>query len=123
MKVRVFVSMMVVASLVPLLVPVKVAHAALPEAPLAASGGFPFGEPDYDSGWRDITAGGSVPLSHNLGGDASNYVVDLQGRGDSGDTHSLYGGDRTSPEYRAGFFWLSLTSTGIRVGVRSGVTR
>ena len=109
------VSLLIATSLALVLIPAVVAHAAPPAVPAAASRGFPFGEPAYDSGWHDITAGGSVSLSHFLGGDASDYVVDVQGRDASGDGHAFYGGDRTSPTHRAGVFWTSLTFSGIVV--------
>ncbi len=39
-----------------------------------------FPRPDYDSGWVAIAQGESKILTHSMGGDAGNYVVDLMGR-------------------------------------------
>lgn len=38
--------------------------------------GFP--KPDYNSGWITMTPGQHLTLTHNLGGNISDYVVDLQ---------------------------------------------
>jgi hypothetical protein len=82
-----------------------------------ARGTFP--RPDYDSGWVVLsTAGGSqdgvATLTHNLGGNVDNYVVDLMSR----DPNSGYGinnhGIGTYPTERGFFFWnLTTTSLGI----------
>jgi hypothetical protein len=78
-----------------------------------------FPRPDYDSGWVVLsTAGGSqdgvATLTHNLGGNVDNYVVDLMSR----DPNSGYGinnhGIGTYPTERGFFFWnLTTTSLGI----------
>jgi hypothetical protein len=58
--------------------------------------GFP--RPDFDSGWLSVQS--SITVSHHLGGDVNNYVVDLQeriapypGRYDAGITNIMIGGD------------------------------
>lgn len=38
--------------------------------------GFP--QPDYDSGWTNISKGEQIALQHNLGGNPDDYAVDLQ---------------------------------------------
>lgn len=44
----------------------------------SGSDGAPFPRPAYNSGWQDIGYGDVLELSHNLGGDPDDYVVDLQ---------------------------------------------
>jgi hypothetical protein len=114
MKGRTTVAILVAALLAQFPVP-RASHAAPPQMPSRASGGFLFGEPAYDSGWRDISAGEYLFLSHNLGGDRSACVVDLQGRSDSGDRHAYYGGDWASASIDRGIYWSSLTTSIIKV--------
>jgi hypothetical protein len=74
--------------------------------------------PKYDSGWRSISQGGGRVYTHDLGGDADSYVLDVQyrdtsadGFGGAGVNHWNYGGDRqydTSLE-RYGAGWSNLT--------------
>jgi hypothetical protein len=76
--------------------------------------GFP--RPDYDSGWVDMSL--FLTLPHNMGGDPSNYVVDLQFKDTSptgaGVHQAGYGGDiSTSGSY--GAFWSNLTDTEIKI--------
>jgi hypothetical protein len=42
------------------------------------SDGAPFPRPAYDSGWVAVAQGSVVSLTHNIGGNLDNYVVDLQ---------------------------------------------
>jgi hypothetical protein len=114
-KGRTAVTVLVTVSLVVLLVPARVAQAASPKMPAAASRGFPFGEPAYDSGWVDIAAGANLLLFHNLGGSADDYVVDLQGRSSTGDRHAYYGGDQLDASTVRGFYWYGLNITTITV--------
>jgi hypothetical protein len=44
----------------------------------SGSDGAPFPRPAYNSGWVEVTAGELDTLYHGVGGDADNYVVDLQ---------------------------------------------
>jgi len=79
--------------------------------------------PDYDSGWRSLTpAASATTLTHNLGGNADDYVVDMQYRsGSSGVNQRYFGGadfgskafsgSRTND--RVGLYWRSLTSSSI----------
>lgn len=81
--------------------------------------------PDYDSGWRAVGADSTLTLSHNLGGDAFTYMVDMQYQGSSADgiNQRYYGGKDfgASPVYghsaddRVGAYWRNLTSTSITV--------
>ncbi len=77
---------------------------------------FPFGPPDYDSGW--ITISGCQSVNHNLGGDPDDYVVDLMGRNYEGDTHYGFGGyayETPGGTNYNGFFWQNLTSNSVQV--------
>ena len=81
--------------------------------------------PNYDSGWRSVAADGLLTLYHNLGGDATTYMVDMQYRDTAGDgiNHRYYGGADfgTIPapghavDHRVGAYWRTLTSTSIVV--------
>ena len=125
MQRRTLVAVSIATSLVLLLMPGpgSVAQAAPEVMTAATSGGFPFGEPAYDSGWVDISAGESVFLSHGLGGERADYVVDLQGRSSSGDRHTYYGGERFGPWTQKGFHWSSLSPGNITVSVAADETQ
>ena len=82
--------------------------------------------PDYDSGWVDMNPGASATiLSHNLGGSADNYLVDMQYKasGVDGINQRYYGGadfgaspaPGHSPDDRVSAYWRSLTSSSISV--------
>jgi hypothetical protein len=45
---------------------------------IGPNGGAPFPRPAYDSGWVAISPGQELELTHNLGGNADDYVVDFQ---------------------------------------------
>ena len=44
----------------------------------SGSDGAPFPRPAYDSSWVAVVLGSEVTLTHNIGGNVDNYVVDLQ---------------------------------------------
>lgn len=46
----------------------------------SGSDGAPFPRPAYDSGWFSLEAGGEEWLTHDVGGDPSDYFIDVQGR-------------------------------------------
>ena len=81
--------------------------------------------PDYDSGWRDVTPGAATTLTHNVGGDTDDYLVDMQYRtsGVSGVNQRYYGGadfgshvsGSVSPDDRVSAYWRSLTNSSITV--------
>ncbi len=95
------------------------------EAPGGTSGsrgGFP--RPAYDSGWVILQVGGAVTLTHNLGGDPNNYLVDLQFYHYSGEIHDLInncglGGDqgKTDADSRGGYY-CGLNATSANCFVR-----
>jgi hypothetical protein len=79
----------------------------------AAVGFFP--RPAYDSGWQYLDQGNSVVLTHNLGGDVNNYVVDFmceQLPGSTGINITYFGGNSNGTNYRGGS-WHGLTNTQI----------
>ena len=79
--------------------------------------------PNYDSGWIALTTNVAVTLNHNLGGDAEDYVVDLQYRsgGVDGINQRYFGGAdfgvNPAPGHamddRVGTYWRSLDDTSI----------
>lgn len=78
--------------------------------------GFP--RPNFDSGWVPVEQGSSVTITHNLGGNPEDYVVDMTFRDNfygSGIHQITYGSDvRPGPEAK-GMFWEALTAISIRV--------
>ena len=83
---------------------------------VASADGLPFGNPSFDSGWFDLTAGSAEMITHDLWGYTDDYVVYVEGRNSiSGDRHAYYGMDRGSETAITGFCWLSLTLSTISV--------
>lgn len=79
--------------------------------------------PDYDSGWVVMTPDTATTLQHNLGGNASDYYVNMLYRS-SGDGINLrylggadFGAKNTvgADSDRVGLYWRSLTNTSITV--------
>jgi hypothetical protein len=86
----------------------------------SGSDGAPFPRPAYDSGWRTIAQGATLELTHNIGGDRDNYVVDLQFWDSSIGINSYhYGGDNMEWDdgtyVYTGVYYKSLTSSVIRI--------
>jgi len=83
------------------------------------------GAPNYDSGWVALALNQAKTLTHNLGGNTNNYVVDMQYRASSVDGVNLryYGGadfgTLPAPGHlvndRVGAYWRTLTNTSITV--------
>ena len=72
-----------------------------------------FPRPAYDSGWRTLGLGGSATLTHDLGGDVENYVVDMTCKHTtSGINNWGMGGDANWEEYY-GAWYTNLTTTQI----------
>ncbi len=86
---------------------------------IGPNGGAPFPRPAYDSGWDSISPGQILTLTHNIGGNVDNYVVDLQFKHFSlGINRQYYGGYTYwtgSNNVYEGAYWKQLTSTYIRV--------
>lgn len=82
-------------------------------------------KPDYDSGWISLTAGAAATtLSHNLGGNANNYLVDMQYKNTGNGINQRYYGGADFGSYppgghsandRVGAYWRTLTSSSITV--------
>ncbi len=83
---------------------------------------------DYDSGWRVISPGETLSLTHSLGGSVSDLVVDLQGRSPSLGRHQMsYGVDFYNEGLdvlRArGMCWKDLTTSTVEVERREEDTQ
>jgi BNR repeat-like domain len=75
---------------------------------------YEFAQPSYDSGWLAFAPNEIKILTHNLGGDVSTYVVDLQFRDDgSNKVNQVYFGSRDADS--VGTYWSNLTASTIRV--------
>ena len=82
-------------------------------------------KPDYDSGWVSVGAGASATmLTHNLGGDTGDYLVDMQYYSSgSGVNQRYYGGadfgahpaPGADADDRVGAYWRTLTNSTITV--------
>lgn len=81
--------------------------------------------PDYDSGWAALGAGASsTALTHNLGGNTDDYLVDMQYKSSGGSVNRRYYGgtdfgatafDGSREDDRVGAYWRSLSTTSITV--------
>jgi hypothetical protein len=75
--------------------------------------GAPFPRPAYNSGWVSI-APGDYTLTHNVGGNVDDYVVDMQFKNSAGIHNHHFGSD----SYNGSFFgahYRSLTTSSITV--------
>jgi len=80
----------------------------------ALIGAFP--SPAYDSGWVSINQDESKTLTHNLGGNVDNYVVDVQFKSIGYGINNIgYGGREYDDGKYIGASWRNLTTTTIRV--------
>ena len=73
---------------------------------------------DYDSGWLHLDPGEQTTLTHNLGGDTNDYVVDVQflsSNPSQGVNQLGLGGDDWSASRTEGAFWHNLDAMFIRV--------
>ena len=84
----------------------------------SGSDGAPFPRPAYDSGWVAVAKDSEVTLTHNIGGNVDNYVVDLQLKSDSlfplginNFAHGLF----INSSGAMGAAYLDLTTTSIKV--------
>ena len=82
---------------------------------------YEYARPAYDSGWRTISRNQSIILTHDLKGNADDYVVDMQIRQDLSSSLSLkkihnrfYGGNIRSGSVE-GVGWFNLNSSSITV--------
>ena len=78
--------------------------------------GAPFPRPAYDSGFQTINKGENLTLTHSIGGDSTDYVVDMQFWSSTKSIHATaYGMYVTSGGSGTGAWWDQLTSSSIRV--------
>ncbi len=86
---------------------------------IGPAGGAPFPRPAYDSGWQSPAQGETITLTHGIGGDPDNYVVDLQFQnpygmrniiGLGGDWYETIGG-----LHKGGSYWWGLNAQEIHV--------
>ena len=86
---------------------------------IGPAGGAPFPRPAYDSGWQPIWQNDVITLTHGLGGNPDNYVVDLQFLDSWGERHhSAYGGrtfELAGEQYDFGCEWYGLNAQEIQV--------
>ena len=83
---------------------------------LIVRGNISFPRPAYNSGWVNIAQWETLKIVHNLGGDSSDYVVDLTFRSSSDGIHNIgYGGD-VDDDDRSGASWSNLNPEHILVG-------
>jgi hypothetical protein len=82
----------------------------------SGSDGAPFPRPAYDSGWVPIALGSQVELTHNIGGNVDNYVVNIQFKdaGMFGVNNLGHGGLEDAGSY-LGAYYHNLTTTSIKV--------
>ncbi len=79
------------------------------------------GAPVYDSGWVTLAQDEAKTLTHNLGGNTDNYVVDMQYKYSSTVNQRYYGGADFGANvsgmenHRVGAYWRSLTDSAITV--------
>lgn len=78
--------------------------------PLPDAGGAAIPLPDYDSGWFAIASDATIVKTHNLGGSADDYVVELEYRGGA-----LGHGQSDRWEKNNGVQWQNLTTTQISI--------
>ena len=91
---------------------------------IGPNNGAPFPRPAFDSGWFTITAVNfATTLTHNIGGNVDNYIVDLQFKGIPPTSPAYpnpvihnygYGGDYSSGGW-SGVYWADLTTTTIGI--------
>jgi hypothetical protein len=75
---------------------------------------YEFAKPSYDSGWVAFAQNEIKILTHNLGGNINDYVVDMQFRDDGANkVNQIYFGSRDADS--VGTYWSNLTASTIRV--------
>jgi hypothetical protein len=78
------------------------------------------GPPAYDSGWVALSKDERKTLTHNLGADPDEYVVDIQSRNNENGSRSIYAiGSRSTWNLvynsNSGFYWHSLNKNEIGI--------
>jgi hypothetical protein len=81
---------------------------------IGPNGGAPFPRPAYDSGWIALARGEAKILTHNLGGNIDNYVVEMSHRNPDG--YSNWGdGLYVRDDAWGGYYWLELNAETVTV--------
>jgi hypothetical protein len=92
---------------------------------LTVNGWIGFPKPNYSSGWQKVSPGQTLVITHHLGGDANDYVVDLQFKETDTPAYGIhgkgFGGWHYAPDGTTrGAYWHSLNSSSITVQIHSG---
>ncbi len=89
------------------------------------SDGAPFPRPAFDSGWISIADGSTTTLTHDIGGDAEDYVIDLRFRSSTLGLHgkALGGDSRNTTGTNDGAYWRNLTGSTVRITRLTNDTR
>ena len=83
---------------------------------IGPNNGAPFPRPAYDSGWVPLDPAEYLELDHNIGGDVSNYVIDLQFKDNEGTgIHNIGLGGDLGDAWSQGVHWEKLTSSSITI--------
>jgi hypothetical protein len=84
---------------------------------LGPNNGAPFPRPAFDSGWVSIGQGTTITLTHGIGGNAEDYLVDFQFRNDGTIIHNQFIGglDPGQDANPLGAYWRELTTSSIKV--------
>ena len=85
---------------------------------IGPNNGAPFPRPAYDSGWVPISQNEALTLTHNIGGNVDNYVVDMMFANNSGIHIFGFGTKLTyfDDDWQyIGAYWTGLTANTIGV--------
>jgi hypothetical protein len=81
--------------------------------------GAPFPRPAYNSGWISMSTGEELTLTHNIGGEPNDYMVDLQMWSDLMDIHNYeHGCDQyewLGYHFHTGVYYCNLTASEIKI--------
>jgi hypothetical protein len=81
---------------------------------IGPNGGAPFPRPAYDSGWIALARGEVRTLTHNLGGNIDNYVVDMSHRNPDGYSNWGEGLDLRDDNW-GGYYWFELNAATVKI--------
>jgi len=82
---------------------------------IGPNGGAPFPRPAYDSGWIALARGEIRTLTHNLGGNIDNYVVDMSHRNGLQGYNNWGDGMYLSDDAWGGYWWFELNMETVKV--------
>ena len=81
----------------------------------SGSDGAPFPRPAYNSGWLTLAQGSDSLLTHNIGGDSCDYVVDIQFWDTSRGINIVSYGGYSDDGSHHGVWYDGLTTHSIRI--------